>query len=145
MTRSLLVMTCLSLLSCTKPPTPAGLALSAFLEQIARGNHTTVAGELASGSRLTDKFTGELADGTVEVIPRFNIGVHDWSKTKLIKEEVLPTGDHRIEMLLDVCLRAEDQARCTRPNVYAFTAIVTNDEGTWKVASSSCSEKDIIR
>jgi hypothetical protein len=144
MIRRLLVM-CLSFLSCTRPPTPAGLALSAFLEQIAKGNHVSVAGDLASGSRLNDKFKGELVEGTVEVIPRFNIGVHDWSKTKVLKEEVLPTGDHRLEVLLDVCLRSEDQARCTRPNVYAFTAIVTNEDGTWKVSAASCSEKDIIR
>lgn len=140
-------MACLSLLSsCTKPPTPAGLALNAFAEQIARGNHTAVMTTLAPGSTLVDKRSGgEPVEGKVEVFPRFAIGIYDWSKTKLVKEEVLPSGDHRLEILLDVCLRGEEQAACTRPNVYTFIADVRDDDGTWKVASASCADKDIVR
>lgn len=145
-TRAVVVLVgCLSLLSCKKDPSPAAVALGGFLEEIAKGHHNSVGDRLASGSTLKQRITGELEEGTVEVYPFMSVGVLDWSKTKLVKEAKLPSGEQRVEMLLDVCMRAEDQGACTRPNTYAFTALMTNEEGSWRVASASCSESNIIR
>ncbi len=145
MIRVMLVMTCLSLLSCKKPPTPAGLALTALLDQVARGHGLAVKGDLAAGSAPDFKSTGELVDGTVEVLPPLNIGVYDWSRSKITGDEVLPGGEHRVQAALDVCIRADEGNGCTRPDTYAYTALVKNEEGTWKVASAAYTVTNSVR
>lgn len=147
MNRSLCATLCLALLfsGCPKKPSPAGVALATLTEEIARGHNSAAGTTLAWGSRMVEKCDGDLTEHLVQAFPKFNIGVYDWSKTAIMKDELLETGAHRVELALDVCLRSEDGGGCSRPSTYTFVAEVVNDEGTWKVESASCAEKNMVR
>lgn len=146
MNRSLAVAVCLAFAfsGCPKKQTRAAIALSAFAEEIAKGHHDAVRGDIAWGSSMIEKSNTELREHVVAVFPPFNIGVYDWSKSTVLKEELLEDGAHRIELALDVCLRPEN-GRCAKPSTYTLVAEVVNDEGTWKVAALSSAETNMVR
>jgi hypothetical protein len=144
MLRALVAIGCVLLfVSCTKKPTPAQLALEAYADKLA--HRATVTDSLIDGAEVSYTTTGgEPQEGTAEAFSN-NIGAYDWSRTKLVKEEKLPSGDERLELTLDLCLRQEDNGQCTRPNTYLFKALVRNVGGAWKVAGVTCSESNSVR
>jgi hypothetical protein len=143
---SLLVVSAvvLSFAGCKKPPSPAAIAVDGYIIEAAKARIPPDA--LADGSTLvTTQTGGEPVDGTVEQAHE-NIGTFSWTRTKVVKESKLPNGDVRIDLVADICMRAEgNSADCTRPNTYGYNVLMRNEGGTWKIAGSAVSLVNSVR
>jgi hypothetical protein len=109
------------------------------------------ASTLAEGStmnRIELGTGGEPHDGTVDV-PLIQVGLFEWTKYKLEKDEPLPSGDRILTISADICMRPDDAdntvGTCTRPNSYRFRALMRNQAGAWKVAGAAFTNSAIIR
>jgi len=133
-----------SLTACKAKPTPAQIALDAYVASAARSVYPEEA--LADGASVSGTQTGgEPVEGSVEA-PHENMGVLEWVRTKLVKETVLPNGDHRVDLMVDLCMRAENSnGGCTRPNTYSYNAVMRNEGGTWKVAGATVALFNSVR
>ncbi|MFT3710182.1 MAG: hypothetical protein QM817_21355 [Archangium sp.] len=134
----------LSLTGCKKAPSPAQVALDGYIVAAAKARIPPEG--LASGASLAGTTNGgEPVDGTVEQAHE-NVGTFSWARTKPVSETKLPNGDLRVEMIADVCMRAEgESADCTRPNTYSYTAIMRNEDGSWKIAGSAVKLVNSVR
>lgn len=131
--------------SCKKKPTPAQEKFEAFVGMIAQRQQTVAQNLIIEGGKMTfDDSAGEPVEGTVAIFGN-NLGAYEWHRTKLLKDEALPSGDHRVDIIVDVCMRPENAMGCSRPNTYELHGLVRNVGGQWMVAGSTCTETNNVR
>ena len=134
---ALLAAFTMSLAGCKKDPSAAQLVLEQFALNVARAQPTEGL-ILDDGTVEYDTTGGEPADGTIYALSPSNVGVVDWGRGMLEKETVLASGDRRVDLLFNLCLRAENQTSCVRPSQYRYRALLRQENGAWKVAGSTC-------
>ena len=138
------VVACL-LTSACKKASPAQPAVESWLTLIAQNRGGEAAAFLAEGT--TDAPTdprNPLTDGVAEHF-MVNYGELDWSKYKLESEKVLPDGRRELNLLADICLKAENQQSCMRPNSYRFFVRMVEQGGQWKVSASAFENVNLVR
>lgn len=138
------VVACL-LTSACKKTSPAQPAVESWLTLIAQNRGGEAAAFLAEGT--TDVATdprNPLTDGVAEHF-MVNYGELDWSKYKLESEKVLPDGRRELNVVADICLKAENQQSCMRPNSYRFFVRMVEQGGQWKVSASAFENVNLVR
>ena len=60
------------------------------------------------------------------------MGEFDWAKTHHGTDVANADGTHRVDLKVDICMRAENSA-CMRPNQYALSALMKEDDGAWRL------------
>jgi hypothetical protein len=133
----LVLVSLLLLAGCKKDPSPAQLALENFALTVAQG-HPTDALVIGEEKVEFDTSGGEPTEGSINALAPINIGTVDWARSTLEQEVKLASGDRQVQLLWNLCLRAENQAQCLRPSQYRYRGLMRLEDGVWKVAGSSC-------
>lgn len=139
-----LAVACL-LTSACKKTSPAQPAVESWLTLIAQNRGVEALAFLAEGTTDAPNDPGPpLTDGVAEHF-MVNYGDFDWSKYKLEAEKVLPDGRRELTVVADICLKAENQQSCLRPNSYRFFVRMVDRGGQWKVSGSAYENVNLVR
>lgn len=129
--------------SCAKKPTAAQTAALAYAEFGVKKNPQASDSTLSGGTVSIKVDSSEPEEGVFHVCGEF-AGYLEWTRSAAVSETPMAGGDVVVELAVDVCMRGEN-GTCNRPNTYTLKALMRVDDGTWKVAGSSCSLKNSVR
>lgn len=141
----LVALAAMTLAGCKKKPTPAQLAAATYAELATRLDPRAADSTTEGRQPRHDVSGGEPTAGDYQACGE-SAGVLDWVRAAPVAETPAADGAVRVEVALDLCMRAEDSnGGCTRPNTYTALALMRLEEGAWKVAGSTCVLKFGVR
>jgi hypothetical protein len=121
---------------CSKPPSPAQLALQRYADNAAR--RAPMPDDVVSGTKTNGLGTSgdELEEGVADYPPPLPFGGIAWTRFKLISEKDVEGGGKDIVLNADICASASDNGSCSRPNSYQYHALMRADGDDWRVAGA---------